>query len=260
MMVDTHLHPLTDDLQRYPMVPIGTQSAWSKGGFHLTGDEILKHMASAGVDQATLVQASTAHGYDNSFCADTCARYPAKFVGVCCIDPLAPDAADTLSTWVEGRGMRGVRLFCISGVGIGEPAGPEPRWLDDPRTYPTWERAEQLGIPVDVQVAASGLDMVRNMLDRYPRIKVILGHLAGPSLRRRPALRGGPRPASDGAVPEPLPEVHDQQHSGGQQGQVVSPDVLRDGDRRVWREPPLLGLELPGHPGKRPGPLPRDRG
>lgn len=189
-MVDTHLHPLADDLQRYPVVPIGAQSAWSKGGFHLTADEILQHMASAGVDQVTLVQASTAHGYDNSFCADSSARYPDRFVGVCCIDPLAPDAADTLSGWVEERGMRGVRLFCISGVGIGEPAGPAPRWLDDPRTYPTWERAEQLGIPVDIQVATSGLDMVRNLLERYPGVKVILGHLAGPSLESGPPYPG----------------------------------------------------------------------
>jgi predicted TIM-barrel fold metal-dependent hydrolase len=187
MMIDTHLHPLADDLQRYPMKPIGEQSAWSKGGFHLTADEILEHMASAGVDQATLVQASTAHGYDNSFCADSCARYPDRFVGVCCIDPLAPNAADTLSSWVEDRGMRGVRLFCISGISIGDrPSAPEPRWLDDPLTYSTWQRAEQLGIPVDVQVAMSGLDMVRNLLERFPRVNVILGHLAGPSLAEGP--------------------------------------------------------------------------
>lgn len=193
-MIDTHLHPLADDLDRYPASPIGgVQSGWSRG-VHLTADEILEHMVAAGVDQATLVQASTAHGYDNAFCADCCAHHPDRFVGVCCIDPLAAGAPDTLSSWIETRGMRGVRLFCTSGTDPGQPSPvPEPRWLNDPRTYPTWERAEQLRIPVAIMVRASGLDMVGSMAERFPGINVLLDHLGGPSLDDGPpyaAARG----------------------------------------------------------------------
>src|SRR5579872_3409321 len=114
MMIDTHLHPLAADTQRYPIAPIGSgQSDWSKG-MHLSADAIVAHMAHADVDQATLVQASSVYGTDNRFVADSCPLYPHKFVGVCCIDPLLPDAASTLSYWVEQRGMRGLRLFTLA--------------------------------------------------------------------------------------------------------------------------------------------------
>jgi len=190
ILIDTHLHPLADDLARYPVAPIsGEQSAWSKG-MHLTADEIVQHLAAAGVDQATLVQASTVHGYDNRYCADCCARYPELFVGVCCIDPRLPDAPATLSAWFE-RGMRGVRLFTLGNASgaQAEAASAQGRWLDDPRTEPVWARAEELGIPVAVQVSMAGLDMVRSMLARFPRVPLILDHLAGPTLADGPPYR-----------------------------------------------------------------------
>ncbi len=180
-MIDTHLHPIADDLACYPISPIGgTQSAWSRG-MQLTGDEILAHMRRAGVAQATLVQASTVHGYDNSYCPVCCELHPHEFVGVCCIDPLAPDAAATLWQWTEVRGMRGVRLFAVRATHFpDEPATQlQEWWLDDPRTFPVWERADQLGIPIDVQTSPAGLGMVATMLERFPAVPVILDHLAG---------------------------------------------------------------------------------
>jgi L-fuconolactonase len=193
MMIDTHLHPIADDLACYPISPIGgVQSEWSRG-LQLTGDEILAHMRRAGVSQATLVQASTVHGYDNQYCAACCELHPRDFVGVCCIDPLAPNAADTLSHWIEGRGMRGVRLFTITATHFpDEPATQtQGRWLDDPRTYPVWERVQQLGIPIDIQTSTAGLDMVMTMLERYPAIPVILDHLAGVPLDDGPPYAAG---------------------------------------------------------------------
>jgi predicted TIM-barrel fold metal-dependent hydrolase len=188
MMIDTHLHPIADDLACYPISPIGgVQSDWSKG-IQLTGDEILAHMDRAGVAQATLVQASTVHGYDNTFCAVCCELHPDRFVGVACIDPLAPNAVDTLSDWTRRWGMRGLRLFTISSTRFPEDAAtaPQSQWLDDPRTYPVWERAEELGIPIDVQVSMSGVDMVAAMLERFANVPVLLDHLAGVSLEDGP--------------------------------------------------------------------------
>jgi len=180
MMVDTHIHPLADDLQKYPIAPIGgRQSDWSIGA-HLTAEEFIKHMDAGGVDQATLVQASTVHGYDNNFCADCAARYPDRFVGVCCIDPLAPGAPDTLSHWVTDRGMRGLRLFTV-GSSVAETG-----WLDDPQTFPMWERARSLGIPVDVQIRLTGVPMLRRLLERFADVPMILDHLINPPMEDGP--------------------------------------------------------------------------
>jgi L-fuconolactonase len=173
LLVDTHIHVLAADTTKYPIDPIGgIQSEWSKGN-HLTAEEFIEHMSAAGVSQATLVQASTVHGYDNTFCAECCARYPEKFVGVCCIDPLLPDGADTLSYWVTDWDMRGVRFFS-AGSSVAEG-----RWIDDPATFPVWERAQLLGIPIAIQVRATGLGMVRNMLRRFEGVNVLLDHLGG---------------------------------------------------------------------------------
>jgi predicted TIM-barrel fold metal-dependent hydrolase len=70
--------------------------------------------------------------------------------------------------------MRGLRFF-TSGSSV-----PEGNWLDDPQTFPTWEACGDLGIAVDAQVRITGLDKVRNMLERYPEINIILDHLAFP--------------------------------------------------------------------------------
>jgi len=191
MIVDTHLHPLANDPARYPVAPIGgVQSEWSLG-YTLTAEQVLDYMAKAGVDKATLVQASTVYGYENTFCADCCARYPDRFVGVCCINPLAPDAAGTLRRWVEKRGMRGVRLFTVGSTRFPEiqAAAAQARWLDDPSTHPVWEEAERLRIPVDVQASWRGLDMVASMLERFPGVRLILDHMAGPSLDDGPPYR-----------------------------------------------------------------------
>jgi predicted TIM-barrel fold metal-dependent hydrolase len=180
MIVDTHPHLLADDTKTYPIVPLGgVQSEWSKGQ-HLTAEEFLALMDDAGVEKATLVQAATVHGVDNRFCVEAAQRYPDRFVAVVTIDILAPDAADTLSYWVEKQGARGLRIFA-SGTTV-----KQPDLIADPQVAPVWERARALGIPVCLQTHANGLAYVRTVLERYPDVKMTLDHLGGPS------FEGGP--------------------------------------------------------------------
>jgi predicted TIM-barrel fold metal-dependent hydrolase len=184
MIVDTHPHLLADDTQRYPIAPLGgIQSEWSKGQ-HLTAEEFLALMDGAGVDKATLVQAATVHGTDNSFCAEAAQRYPDRFVAVCTIDILAPDAADRLSYWVEERGCRGLRIFA-SGTTV-----KQPDLIADDAVEPVWERAKALGIPVCLQTHADGLQYVGTVLERYPDVKMTLDHLGGPSFAGGPPYEG----------------------------------------------------------------------
>ncbi len=184
MIVDTHVHPVASDTQTYPIAPLGgVQSDWSKG-FSNTAEQFLSHMKAAGVDQATLVQGSTVHGYDNSFTADCCAAYPDRFVGVACTDPQAPDAPDVLSYWIEERGLRGVRVFTTGSTLT------ESNWLDDPKINPFWDRARQLKIPVCIQIRYSGIPMLVKVVERYPDVPMLLDHIAGPNLEDGPPYGG----------------------------------------------------------------------
>jgi predicted TIM-barrel fold metal-dependent hydrolase len=120
------------------------------------------------------VQASTCYGHDNSYVADAVAAHPDRFTGVFSCDILAPDAPETMAHWME-RGLTGLRLFTTGSTMPGQ-AG----WLDDPRTFPGWRKAEEAGLPVCLQMTAAGIPQLENVLRRFPGVRVVLDHLARP--------------------------------------------------------------------------------
>jgi predicted TIM-barrel fold metal-dependent hydrolase len=106
--------------------------------------------------------------------ADAVAAHPDRFTGVFSCDILAPDALDTMARWTA-RGLTGLRLFTTGSTMPGQ-AG----WLDDPRTFPAWRKAEEDGLPVCLQMTADGIPQLVTVLTRFPRVCVILDHLARP--------------------------------------------------------------------------------
>src|SRR3990172_7029275 len=110
MIIDTHVHIISEDLSRYPLTPsqLGTDQSWYRGR-PVNAERLLDLMDSAEVDRSVIVQALTAYGYDNSYHADSGNLHSQRFVGVCAIDPLAKDAAGQLKYWIKERGMQGVR-------------------------------------------------------------------------------------------------------------------------------------------------------
>ena len=172
MIVDTHVHPISDDRQRYPLAPGRLEAEDWDTRTHLTGPALRVLMDQAGVDGAVLVSAYTAYAYDNSYAADAALEAPGRFVGACRIDPLLPDAPETLRYWVEQRGVCGVRL------GTAEPG-----------VDPTCAAAQALGIPVAFQVKRSEIQQVQAVARRFPDLPVILDHLAHPLVADGPPYR-----------------------------------------------------------------------
>ncbi|MBI2887491.1 MAG: amidohydrolase [Chloroflexi bacterium] len=173
MMVDTHVHVVSEDRQRYPLQPTGLTLSWVEA-MPVTTESLLQRLEEAHVERAVLVQAISAYGYDNRYTAESAQRHADRCTSVCIIDPVAPGAADTLEQWVRERGMWGVRLFTAT--------EPEATWLDDEATFPVWQRAGALGIPVCVQMRAHQIPRLRRVVERFPEVSVALDHLAGPRL------------------------------------------------------------------------------
>jgi predicted TIM-barrel fold metal-dependent hydrolase len=173
LIIDTHPHVIAAASARYPHRPVGGQrSGWSRG-IELDGAAFAAMMSAAGVARAALVQTSTVYGFDNRFLADTVASRPGTFAGVCSVDALAGDAPDTLSYWVGKRGLSGVRLFsAASEIGVLFA-------VDDPRLDAFWLRAQELAIPVDLQIRYPAIPAVRRVLERYPSLRVVLDHIGG---------------------------------------------------------------------------------
>ena len=144
MIVDTHVHAIADDLRTYPKVPDAYD--WPS----LTDTELLGTMDRLGIDRATLVQPYFTYHYDNTYQIDCARAHPDRFCVVCVIDIADPKAPETLKRLVEKDGVRGVRIF----------PGRRKGLLDDPKTFPVWETAIALGIPITV---ACNLDELHKM-------------------------------------------------------------------------------------------------
>ena len=171
-VIDIHPHIVSPDTKRYPLNPLGgTQSAWSSER-PTTYQDLIKAMDEAGVDKAAIVHSSTAYSYDNSYAADAVAAVPSRFTGVYSIDVMAPDAVQTFDDWLS-RGCTGMRLF-TSGSTLPDQA----TWFVDPKTYPFWDYAAAKNIPVCMQMKQEGLPLLRQVMDRFPKVTIILDHLA----------------------------------------------------------------------------------
>lgn len=168
--IDTHCHVISEDLDRYPVSPIGgVRSGWSASR-PVTFDRFEELITLSGVSQAVLVQSSTTYTYDNSYVADCVEKNRDRFVGVITVDGLAPDVSDTLSYWIKDRGMSGVRFYT-----------PEDSfWLDKPEGEPAWKAAAELGIPACVSSKRIGLPLVRTAVEKHPDVPVLLDHMLKP--------------------------------------------------------------------------------
>ena len=165
-IIDIHPHLLTKDDPRYPPQPLGgSQSDWSKERSQ-PFEKYVAEANAAGVSKAAIVQVSTFYGVNNSYLADSIARDPKRFTGVCSINTLAPDAVQVLEGWMK-RGISGLRIFT---------GGGDKDMLIDPRAAPVWEYARSRGFTICISTQAAGMPHVRTLLGRYPQVKVVLDH------------------------------------------------------------------------------------
>lgn len=173
MQIDTHVHVVAADRNQYPLAPATGFRAGGLGPWHeqypVTAEQLIETITAAGVDRAIVVQPFSAYGFDNSYHADSAARYPERLIGVCTVDPVAADGPERLAFWIKQRGMQGLRLT----------SNQEGARLDDPRAYPVWEEARALGIPICVLTSPAHLADVRSLAARFPTVPVALDHVAG---------------------------------------------------------------------------------
>lgn len=186
-VIDIHPHVISTDEKRYPRDPLGGhQSVWSKER-PVSTEQMVAAMNEAGIAKSALVHSSTCYGYDNSYVADAVAAHPERFTGVCSVDMLAPDAPEKIRYWAA-RGMSGLRIFTAGSTMEGQGD-----WLADARSFPAWECAGELRLPMCVQMRVAGLPMLDILLQRFPHVTIIIDHLL-----RAPIEDGPPYPGAQG--------------------------------------------------------------
>jgi predicted TIM-barrel fold metal-dependent hydrolase len=214
-VIDIHPHVISTDLNRYPRAPLGGhQSTWSQER-PVGVDRLIAEQERAGIGKAALVQASTCYGHDNSYVADAVHAHPERFTGVFSCDILAPDALEVMAHWMA-RGMTGLRLFTTGSTMPGQ-AG----WLDDPRSFPAWGKAEESGLPVCLQMTAEGIPQIEQVLRRFPRLRVVLDHLARPVQEDGPPYNADERLWRLAAFPGVFLKVTERNFVGAKKGKAT---------------------------------------
>jgi L-fuconolactonase len=162
LIVDTHVHVVSGDRSRYPTLP--KPPDWPVTEV----DGLVADMDRLRIERALLVQTYFTYGTDNTYMIDAAAKYPGRFHTVCVIDQTAQNAPAALSELVEGHGVRGLRLM---------PKGHPPGVLSDPRTFPVWQRAMELGVPVLVSAELQDLPAMPSVVQRFPGVPICFEHM-----------------------------------------------------------------------------------
>ena len=179
MPIDTHMHLASSDLVAYPHAsdkPLETDK------YVNTAESFLQLMDGAGVDGALVVQAFGLYGFDNSYHADSAAKYPVRFAGVCGLSPFVPDAPGLLRYWIRERGMAGLRVsfYGANGLELDE---------NSPEVLSLLEEATALNVPVCFLTTRKNLAAVHAISKKFPGLRIALDHL-GVVLGKPERVRG----------------------------------------------------------------------
>jgi L-fuconolactonase len=151
-VVDTHVHA---GLTKYEPI-----------------ESLLDQMFRHRVDHAVLVQ--HAGEFDNGYLIECAQRFPGRFTIACGIDAGQPDAADTLSAWVErSPAVQGVRLYLNA---LFDGAAGAQR---------LWQRVDELGLIASVGGSLPHLASpeMAALPERFPRARLHIEHLGHPDKR-----------------------------------------------------------------------------
>ena len=215
MIIDIHPHVISTDTAKYPRAPVGGhQSDWSRDR-PVSVEQMIVAMDKAGIAKSVLVQASTCYGHDSSYLADSVAAHRDRFTGVFSVDILAPDAPEKMAYWMK-CGLTGIRLFMTGSTMPGQ-AG----WLDDPRTFAGWEFAGANNLPVCMQMQPEGIPQLQNILSRFPKVRVVLDHLARPVQQDGPPYKGADSLWSLASNPNVFLKVTERNFLGARSGRAT---------------------------------------
>jgi L-fuconolactonase len=171
LIIDCHAHIYGQDEKKYPTIDNPYRPPKGTG----TLEHLRREMQAVGVKFVTAIQTSTFYRWDNRFTTDSARANPDWMVGVCTLDPDDPHSPGLLQEYVRDFNVRGMRSV---------PAANGK--LDHPGIIKLWETAEQLGIVINVLVNRDRRDEVSALLQRLPKLKVVLDHClnikAGPDL------------------------------------------------------------------------------
>src|SRR5437773_1175326 len=134
-------------------------------------EQLLEHMAEAGVADAVLVQPSV-YAFDHGYLLDAIASAPRRLRGVMLVDPLDPGSASALRDKLRRTAITGLRMI---------PLRADRDWFGS-RSDVLWRSASELSLVMTILVKPDDIQSVAVCARRYPDVPVVIDHLGRPDL------------------------------------------------------------------------------
>jgi L-fuconolactonase len=133
-------------------------------------EPLLAAMDSAGVDRAILVPLATkTQPADNDPALEIARRHPTRLRVMGLVDvSRGAIVSEQIPRWLSTSGMLGVRVSCYREPLLSMLLNHELEWL--------WSTLQEHGVPVMLN-APDHVDEVVGVLERYPRLRIVLDHL-----------------------------------------------------------------------------------
>ena len=151
---------------------------------------------------------------------------------------LAADAPEKIRYWVKERKLSGLRVY------TGGLTNKQSTSLSDPKTFPGWECAGELGIPVCVSLRPEGLPQLMVLIKQFPQVRIIVDHLMDAPIEEGPPYAGS-EPLFDlagyGNVYLKLTTINIR---ALRKGQSIARDLFPLAREEVWCFPYCLGFKL----------------
>lgn len=168
-LIDTHMHVWSGDPARFPFAH-PYMANYTPPKTAATVELLVKEMNESGVTGCVLVQ-TICHGWDNRYLVHCMRADPKRFRGQGLIDPTDPKAAEKLEYWMKQHRLSGMRFSPIYYEGKDD-------WLNAKASHALWRKAEELGAVFNYFIATAQLPKLEEMVRRFPKVKVVIDHLA----------------------------------------------------------------------------------
>ena len=161
LVIDCHAHPYSEDHTKYP--PAAKPYLPPKG----TGTvaHLRRETKNAGVRFGVAVQSRSYYLYDNRLVVNTGRSNRDWLAAVCNLDPDDARSPDLLERYVRDGNVRGL---------VSVP-GKSGRFTDR-GVLQLWERAQRLGIAINVNTGYPAVAELEAMLRRFPKVRIALDH------------------------------------------------------------------------------------
>jgi len=186
-MIDFHTHPvlIREMWERYPELQQIARDVFFIRNRPQPLRTFLLELDVSGLEQAVLlpIDAQTTIGvqiFSNEQVAEVC-RMSDRFIGFASVDPHRPDAVERLEYAVKELGLQGLKL---------SPPTQGFRPDNAELTYPLYEAADKLGIPIIFHAGLSWEPRTRPyaghpqyleaVANDFPNVKIIIAHFAWP--------------------------------------------------------------------------------